>query len=178
MKYRDIEQRFTDVVAGYLSQGYTIDTRSMCTIWGDVTAIVDLVKDRDLVRVKLRDDREKAKGRYASTYVKFVELSVEGIEVLLEEKYYAITPDRKIVLYGTKGEAVKAFDLRFLRATRKIRFDKLEDRSFENQKSMELAKRFVRRKLGLKRVHSANLGVLKNNGEYQIWYGEKYWALH
>ena len=61
MKYADINKRFTEIVAEYISKGYTINTASMRGSQGEI-AKVDLTNGTEIIRVMVNNFSDLSNG--------------------------------------------------------------------------------------------------------------------
>ena len=80
MKYADINKKFTEIVAEYLSKGYTFNTASMNGSQGE-TAKVDLTNGSEIIRVLM------------DTFSDWTEVHLEGVEIIVGRCTDEVTPN-------------------------------------------------------------------------------------
>lgn len=190
MRYADINKRFTEIVAEYIGKGYAINTATMGGSQGE-TAKVDLTNGAEIIRVLIDGFSEWKEfhlsgleiivGRVKDDVAPhdsgcFDTIWNSNLEVLYEECFYLIAETRKCAgIYGTKDEAHAAAKLRAERRTARNSGRETADIT---DKAMEIAKRVIRRKLGVKRIREADIGVYRYNGVYDVVYRGKTYRLH
>jgi len=186
MKYADINKRYTEIVAGYISKGYTINTISMSGSQGE-TAKIDLTNGTEIVRVMVdtfSDWRANVEG-IEIIVGRVVDKSVKPhdnsgwntiwnnqLEVITTERYYRIGRDSNH--YGTQAEAEAATALRVKRYIARETTRQTENITC---KAVDIAKRIIRREFGIKRICEADITVSKYNGAYTIGYRGKAYRL-
>ena len=167
MKYADINKKYTAIIAEYLANGYTINTRIMGDTfheWTDISL----------------DGLEIIVGRADSEVIPNCEsdyctLWNNRLDIISRERFYEIGADRHHgKFYGTQEEATAAQQLRFQRYIAKHQDSKTEDIT---AKAMEIAKRIIRRELKIKRICEADVTVSKHDGAYTIKYRGKIYRL-
>lgn len=191
MKYADINRRYTEIVAEYMAKGYTINTRTMSGSQGEY-AHIDLTDGVEIIRVLV------------DTFYDHTDISLEGLEIIvgrassevepnrgddrftvwnskldimLRERFYEIGADRRHgKFYGTEDEATTARKLSVHRYASSNRGRKTE--RITSPKAIEIAKRVIRRKFGVKRISEGDITVSKYNGIYTIGYRNKAYRLH
>lgn len=124
MKYADINKRYTEIVAEYISKRYTINTASMGGSQGE-TCKVDLTNGTEIIRIIVDtfsdwsanlEGTEIIVGRVIDENVKPHSNSDRytiwnnRLEVITAERYYRIGRDSNY--YGTQVEAEAASALR------------------------------------------------------------------
>ena len=133
MKFAGIEARFTEVVGGYMANGYTLNARTMGGTQGEI-AKVDLCKGNDLIRVYI------ARGCDSDLFCDIVELVVgrckacnkkdriefivwnSKLEVLLKETYWDVSYKAGSDWYVSKEEAFAGRKLHYARSNaRRVR---------------------------------------------------------
>ena len=190
MKYADINKRFTEIVAEYIGKGYTINSSSMRGSQGE-TAKVDLTNGTEIIRVMINsfnewneislEGEEIIVGRAHDDVVPhdsgcFNTIWNGNLEVLSCERFYTIGAHRTSKeIYGTKAEAEAVARLRYARSLSRTSIQKPVDIT---DKAMEIGKRVVRRKFGVKRVSAADVRVLKHKGSYIVEYKSRTYRLH
>lgn len=190
MKYAEINKRYTELVAEYMSKGYTINTSSMSGSQGEI-AKIDLTDGEKVIRIMISTFHSY--GMHTDKPCDGVEIIIgkstdnvkpnsdntwntiwsNHLEVIHEEHFYKI--DNYSDYYITsKEEARKAVEIRCERY-RTFEADKYEP----SAKAMEVAKRIVRDKLGYKRINPSEIKLSKNkSNEYVVSYKGKYYHLH
>ena len=190
MKYADINKKYTAIIAEYLANGYTINTRTMSGSQGDY-AHIDLTNGSEVIRIMV------------DTFHDWTDISLEGLEIIVgradsevepnsendyhtlwntkldiisRERFYEIGADRRHgKFYGTLEEATAAQQLKVQRYIAKHQDSKPEDIT---ARAMEIAKRIIRREFKVKRINEAKVTVTKRNGTYAINYNGKVYRLH
>ena len=190
MKYADINKKYTAIIAEYLANGYTINTRTMSGSQGDY-AHIDLTNGSEVIRIMV------------DTFHDWTDISLEGLEIIVgradsevepnsendyhtlwntkldiisRERFYEIGADRRHgKFYGTLEEATAAQQLKVQRYIAKHQDSKPEDIT---ARAMEIAKRIIRREFKVKRINEAKVTVTKRNGTYAINYKGKVYRLH
>lgn len=126
MKFAEINRKLTEIVADYISRGYTINTNTMNCLNPGVLGKVDVTDGKEIVRILLEEFREEADwldegwtprlygvrlvvGR-ATENLKPNRKNIGGIwnsnlDILSEEKFYRVG-DWDADWYGTAGDAV------------------------------------------------------------------------
>lgn len=189
MKYADINKRYTEIVAEYISKGYAINTATMSGSQGE-TAKVDLTDGTEIIRVMIAtfsDWRASLEG-VEITVGKVMDEDVRPhsnsgwatiwnnrLEILSTERFYKIGEDRHHgTFYGSETEAKAVVVIR-----RSRYFLRESSRKTENitDKAMEIAKRIIRREFGIKRICEADITVSKCNGTYTVGYRNKVYRL-
>lgn len=189
MKYSDINRRYTEIVAEYMSKGYTINTASMGGSQGE-TCKIDLTDGADIIRIMV------------NTFSDW-EVNLEGVEIVIgkatekdvrphngsgwntvwssrlditsRERFFKIGEDRTTgTQYGTETEAAIARTLRIERAIAKKPSEQPEKLT---GKALEIAKHYIRRRFNVKRICNATLSIRRYNGTYTITYGKLTYTL-
>ena len=195
MRYKDINARYTAIVAEYLANGYIINTRSMTGNQGDY-AHIDLTDGTEVIRVMLVafHDRDMASletmlslcgleiivGRASSKVIPnnendYCDLWNCELSIISKECFYEVGTDRcHGKFYGTQKKAMAAYQLRVQRYIAKHKAGKSENVSI---RTMEIAKRIIRRKFGVKRINEANVKINRSNGIYIVQYKNKTYCL-
>lgn len=189
MKYADINKRYTEIVAEYISKGYTINSASMSGSQGE-TAKVDLTNGTEIIRVLIdtfsdwANDLEGVKilvGKVTDEDVlphcssKWATIWNNRLQILNTERFYKIGEDcRHGTFYGSEAEAKAVVAIR-----RSRYFLRESTRKTENitDKAMEIAKRIIRREFGVKHIRESDIMVSKYNGVYTIGYRDKTYRL-
>ncbi|MBQ7895976.1 MAG: hypothetical protein IJ364_05410 [Oscillospiraceae bacterium] len=187
MNYADINKRYTEIVAEYISKGYTFNTISMSGSQGE-TAKIDLTNGTEIIRVMVDtfsdwsanvEGIEIIVGRVVDKSVKPHDNSGwntiwnNQLEVITTERYYRIGRDSNH--YGTQAEAEVATALR---VKRYIARESARQTENITGKAMDIAKRIIRREFGIKRICEDDIMVSKFKGVYTIGYKSKVYRLH
>lgn len=191
MKYANINKRFSEIVAEYMSKGYTINTASMGGSQGEI-ANVDLTNGTEIVRVLVDSFSE-----YNGHSLHGVEITVgkvtdnvepnrpdtfmnivwnQHLEIISTERFYNIG-DYRCDNFGTKEQAEKAAEISEERFARR-RAAKVE--FVPSEKALDLAVKIVREKLGYRRVCRADVRLSKNDrtNKYTVAYNGKTYTIH
>lgn len=189
MNYADINKRYTATVAGYMTKGYTINTRSMCGSQGDY-AHIDLTDGTEVIRIMVDtfhewtdislDGLEIIVGRADSEVIPNCEndyhtLWNTKLDIISRERFYEIGADRHHgKFYGTLEEATAAQQLKVQRYIVKHQSGEAKDLT---PKAMEIAKRIIRREFNVKRICEADVKVSKSSSGYTVSYKGKAYRL-
>lgn len=129
MKYFEIEKKYTEIIADYLTKGYTLNTVTMSGTQGEL-AKVDLTNKVEVIRVRIErfsdyscgSDLEGVKiivGRSNKPYVETNRHEIiwnNEVEVISEIAFYAINRMySRNSIFGTMEEAKAAAEKRFNR---------------------------------------------------------------
>lgn len=186
MTYKDINNRFTQIVAEYIAQGYTFNTSSMGGSQGEI-ANIDLTNGKEIIRIlvdNFHDWRESVEGvkiiigkstddvRPHSGQLHETVWNTH-LEILRTEVFYKIS--RYSNFYGTKEEAEAARDVRHARYARR-EFSHTEYKPSDKAKA--IAERIVRNKFGYIRVNPAEVKITKGGDGYCVVYRGKVYYLH
>ena len=200
MHYIDINKRYTAIIAEYLAKGYTINTGSMGGTQSD-RAHIDLTNGDEIIRIMIHSFRERVGNIYLGGLDIIVGQATDDVEpnsgestlIIWNEKLDIISRERFYTVgnnhghgnyYGTKEEAVAAEQKRIQRSSANSRNTKIE---FSTPKALEIAKRMIRQKTGVKRIRNADVRVFKDvrdfkhvtkHIEYFIAYKEMLFVLH
>lgn len=189
MKYKDINQKYTELVSKYLAAGYLINSATMSGSQGE-TASIDLTNGTQIVRLTIKtfydmddylDGVEIVEGRV----VESIEPHNEGgrqtiwndrLDVMSCQRYYEVGENRKTrrKFYGTLEAAKQA---------RKIHYDRWTRNQMSNSKDLtkigkEIGKRIVREKFKVKRVCECDIKVSKTDRTYIVVYKNNTYRLH
>ena len=80
MKYADINKKYTAIIAEYLANGYTINTRTMGGSQGDY-AHIDLTNGTEVIRILVE------------TFHEWGKLSIEGLEIIVGRADSEVIPN-------------------------------------------------------------------------------------
>lgn len=190
MKYADINERYTEIVAEYVGKGYTINTASMGGSQGE-TCKIDLTNGTEIIRILFDtfSDYETCLGGVEIIVGKCTDKDVhpheahrfgiiwnDNLEILSVERFYKVgESDRHGSFFCNEVEAKAAANTRRERYLHRKPTTEYVDIT---DKAMEIAKRAIRRKLGVKRVRSSDIQVFKAPGIYSISYKNKSFRLH
>ena len=190
MKYSEINRAFTEAVGEYLRKGYTVNTATMGGTQGEV-ANIDLTDGRDVIRVVLEKDMDRSlffqhtlvlkvgraggvrphESRYSTVW--------NGrLEELSRKTWYVLGENRKTweQVYGTREEAVKVRELQDVRRDRADRDE--EPKIFTDDARVRVARRFLQRRLGRKRIDTKKIRLTRDSKGYLVRYGQKVFRLH
>lgn len=190
MNRKEINAAFTRKVNEYLTKGYVLNTNTMNGSQGEI-AKVDLTDGTEIVRVLLDSltdydtwdgGLEILVGRVTDTKIRPHEAgSVSStiwnnrLEILETDRFYKLGSDRRNgIFYGTKAEAEKAAAIKRERYIANRTGGVTENIT---DKAREIAKRVIRRELGVKRIYENDIKVYrnKNDGTHAVEYrGKKY----
>lgn len=189
MKLTDINKRFTEIVTEYLTNGYMLNIASMGGSQGE-RAKVDLTDGTTVVRVYIDDFSERG-----DLYLSGLEIVVgkttqelnprnsvmretvwsHYLTVVYSERFYELGIGRNNErYYGRLGEATTA-----ARQAGKRFAARCAERPMEltSDGAIEIAKRVIRKKLGVKRVADKDVSVTKEDGNYIVRYRKKHFRL-
>ena len=189
--FADINKRFTEIVAEYMANGYTINTSSMAGHQGEVGK-VDLTDGTRVVRVLLDSFHDEA--NFSIEGLKIIVGEAEGtipnskergdtiwnnlLKVLSVECFYVVGKNRRTgASYGTREQAEAA---EWLRNTRYISAKygrRTENIIKKYPKALEIAKRIIRREFGIKRIKEDDVCFCKCDGAYVVTYHGKVYRL-
>lgn len=173
MTYKGINEKFTSEVSKYLARGYRFNTASMNGSQGEL-AKVDLTNGAEIIRIVARTfskewDKQGVElfvGRVAEKenvrpdVAHCVNTIWDGrLEQVSSQWFYEVNSygaPRKF--YGTEADAEAASKVRMRRyAQRPSRMAK----DMTNAKTIRIAVRFIRRKLGIKNVDKKRIEVFR-----------------
>lgn len=190
MRYKDIDQKYTELVNKYLTAGYIINSATMAGNEGE-RASIDLTKDGEIVRVLVVEFRESEKNFLKGTeiiegrVVEDIEPHHEGgwqniwnnrLQVISRQRYYEIGENRKTCrkFYGTQEEANRAVELR--RHRRYIK--KMSDTQDLTQIGLKVAERIIREKFKARRIAYKDIRITKTGKDYVVVYKNNTYRLH
>ena len=185
MYFSDINKRFTNIVAEYIGNGYTINAATMCDIEEEI-AKVDLTNGNEIIRIQLRPEYSQ------SDRVEFFSLEVgkcpvnilpnyhsnlyfirrSSLEILECEQFYKVGEKRDgRAFYGDYDHARYAAYVRIQRQYRNETEDKFMDLT---EKRIEIAKRLLKRKFPYSQIKECDIALVKRSGGgYDILYGSR-----
>ena len=185
MYFSDINKRFTDIVAEYIGNGYTINAATMCDVEEEI-AKVDLTNGNEIIRIQLRPEYSQ------SDKVEFISLEVgkcpvnilpnyhnnlyhirrNSLEILECEQFYQVGEKRDgRVFYGDYDHALYAANVRIQREYRNENEDQLLDLT---EKRMDIVKRLLSRKFPHSKIKECDVALVKRfDGGYDIRYGSR-----
>ena len=188
MKYIDINKRYSEIVAEYISKGYTINTASMSGSQGEI-AKIDLTDGNEIIRIsvstfveyrRVTEGYEIIVGRYTEGETKphnsdrmYSTIWNSKPEIIYSERFYKI--DRYGDFLGTEEEAIHA------NAVRSERYNNRKDVTptpAPSKKAIEIAKRIIRRKFGYNRINTSEVKIFKGESGYIVSYHGKRYILH
>ena len=194
MKQTDIETIFTEKVAEYISKGYTLNLTTMNGSQGEI-AKVDVRKDDEVIRILLEHKSEALTGY---RYCDYMMLTVgtakvdkrtarpfdtfsttlwnDSLDIVEQRKFYQISPSSDFFT-----EDVEAFiimlDKHYKRYANRYQISK----EYLDGEAIEVAKRYIKRTVGLSRVSTNHIRVKKvTRGKvgYIVEYRGKTFKLH
>lgn len=197
MKFCEINQRYTDLVANYITAGYHFNTITMSGSQGE-TARVDLTNGTEIITIYTESFSDWSgvndlKGvqiciAHVNQQDELIPDSHEGYrtlwlshaEIEYRERYYQVGRDAN--WYVTEGEAKAAAAKQYERYTRKPRQYGCKTTKITNPKAIELAKQYLIDNNVGKRIDARYLEVKKTfDHGYTRWYivyKSKYYSLH
>lgn len=181
MKFAEINKMFTEIVNEYISKGYYINTGSMGGSQGEI-AKVHLTDGKELICVYI-DYTCNKKVIYAENthFLKAIEIVVgrsnavavidergplstvwlDNLEIIKTKTFYSVA--RRKEFYTTDvSEAIVCEEKRYNRGMRRSRRSNMLFNSIE---AREIAKRYIKRKAGYKRVSVDEIHIVKNINE-------------
>lgn len=190
MKFAEINKRYTEIVAEYITKGYTINAGTMGGSQGEL-AHIDLTDGNSIIRVLVCEETEfDEKHRRIDTCQIIVGRCTDKVginsnggwgnivwnshlEIITCEKFYLLSGRRTETEYGTKEEAEIAEEKRFQRYLNRSTKDiDLTD------KYLELGKQVAKRVWNKKKVSSTDIKVFKRNNNYYVSYKYEPYKLH
>jgi len=193
MKYADINKRYTEIVSEYMAAGYTLNTATMTGSQGEI-AKIDLTDGKEIIRVLATNFHDwKGQNIYEGVGI-IVGRANEGnrvtpnneresatlwnnhLEVLRQERFYELGENRRSgKFYGTQAEAVAAWNTRLQRYKDK----QANVKATLPAQALEVAKRIVRERFGVKRICEADVIIKKlDKGGYSVSYRNHACQLH
>lgn len=177
MKFAEINKMFTEIVSEYISKGYYINTGSMSGSQGEI-AKVHLTDGKELICVYITHTCNK-KVSYAENthFLEAIEIVVgrsdavdvidertpfltvwfHELEIIKVKTFYSVA--RRSEFYTTDvSEAIVCEEKRYNRGMRRLRHNIF----FNSAEAKEIAKRYIKRKAGYKRVSVNEIHVAKN----------------
>lgn len=181
MKFAEINKMFTEIVNEYISKGYYINTGSMSGSQGEI-AKIHLTDGKELICVYI-DYTCNKKVSYAENthFLKAIEIVVgrsnavavidergplstvwlDKLEIIKTKTFYSVA--RRDEFYTTDvSEAIVCEEKRYNRGMRRSRRSNM---LFNSIKAREIAKRYIKRKAGYKRVSVDEIHIVKNINE-------------
>lgn len=184
MKFAEINKMFTEIVNEYISKGYYINTGSMGGSQGEI-AKVHLTDGKELICVYITHTCNK-KVSYAENthFLEVVEIVVgrsnavdavsaidkrgffatvwlDNLEIIKTKTFYSVA--RRKEFYTTDvSEAIVCEEKRYNRGMRRSRRSNM---LFTSVEAREIAKRYIKRKAGYKRVSVDEIHIVKNINE-------------
>lgn len=194
MKYIDINKRYSEIVAEYISKGYTINTASMSGTQGEI-AKIDLTDGNEIIRISIDgfsnwresiEGYEITVGRDTKDEVKphtndsgYNTIWNNNLEIIHTERFYRI--DRYSDFLGTEEDAKNAVAVR----RERIKYSRDKAQRFisslepnTSAKAIEIAKRIIRRKFGYSRINTSEVKISKDNRGYTVVYRGNVYTLH
>ncbi len=207
MKFADINRRFTEIVAGYLKAGCTINTATMGGSQSEV-AHVDLSDGNNVTRILLQHFFFKD-DFYNDGYEIVVGSTRKAVradqppencagtiwntrlDVVYREEFYEIGKRRGYaVWFGTREDAIAARNTRTNRSVQRYYANPSHDDAMTGN-AIRIAERYIRRVTGIKHPNRAKLAVyhdirvhtdepLRGHvcGQYTVIYNGRSYILH
>lgn len=189
MKFAEINKRYTEIVAEYISKGYTINAGTMSGSQGEM-AHIDLTDGNEIIRVLVCEEREYENKDRLDICQIIVGRCTDKIkinnddnwdtvwnnrlEVIRCEKFYKLSKHSSTgTEYGTREEAVIADEKRFQRYR-----NRSTDRIDLTDKYLKLGKQIAKRVWNKKKVNTADIRVYKRNNSYYVSYKYETYKLH
>lgn len=189
MKYAEINKRYTEIVSEYMAAGYTLNSATMTGSQGEIASI-DLTDGKEILRVLVTrfndcgdcctyEGVDIIVGRAGERDMvtpnddnNWHTLWNDHMEVVRQERFYQVGESRRGgKFYGTKEEAEAAYKVRMQRYK-----DKRERKTpaAPSPRMLEIARRIVKERLGVKRVSMDDVKLAKNSeGKYVVRYHSK-----
>ncbi len=202
MKYADINRKFTEIVAGYLKAGCTINTATMVGNQGEV-AHIDLNDGDNTIRILIQqffckdnfynDGYEIVVGntrravRADQPPVNTAKMIWnDRLDVICREEFYQI--DKRYgypVWFGTRDDAIAARNVRTERSVQDYCVNPIRKDEMSSN-AVKIAERYIRRVTGIKHPNRAKLTVRhairrdgwRIYGQYIVIYNGKSYILH
>lgn len=199
MKFADIDKRFTNILAEYISKGYTINTPSMGGSQGEVSN-VDVERNGEITRLFLKRFAEPfgADKSHLAEPLEGIDIivgkansecgvkphDIEGwgtiwnnrLDIEYTERFYQINRQGSC-FYGTKEEAEKAAEIRLKRWL--YGQDHRPTRTLiDTPEARQIGARVLRRRYGLKVVKTDAVEVWRKSDGYAVTYRGKFIDLH
>lgn len=191
----DIDKKFTNKVAEYIANGYMINPTTMSGHQGEVCK-VDLIKDTNFIRIWLNDEPvrdpnnkyyfmrarvlrvSKLGCSYRASYGGFDTIWNDGLETVEEFFFYKIDNrggQRSSWYIEDYAQYLQCMAIHKERLSKHFFNDSLK--LIDNPKAIEIAKKYLRKRLGCTRIHQKFLRVEKQNSLYTICYKNKRYPL-
>lgn len=186
MTYKDINNRYSEIIAEYIGKGYTINTSTMGGSQGEI-ANIDLTDGTEIIRILVesfsdwREGLEGVKiviGRSTddirpNTDQLLATIWNSHLEIVRTEYYYKIS--RYGSFYCTKEEAEAA---RNVRHARYARIARVHTAYTPSKEAMAIAEKVVRNKFGYLRVNPKEVKLSKSPNGYYVTYRNNTYHLH
>lgn len=197
MKFYEINERFTDLVANYITAGYHFNAATMSGSQGEI-ARVDLTNGTEIITIYIDSFSDwsgenelkgvqiciarvgQQDGLIPDCHEHFRTLWLSHAEVEFRERFYQVGRDAN--WYVTEDEAKVAAAKQYDRCTRKPRQYGCKTTKITNPKAIELAKQYLIDNQVGKRIDVRYLEVKKTfDHGYTRWYivyKGKFFSLH
>lgn len=180
MKRYEIDNELTKIVASYLVKGYIINTNSMNGHQGE-EGKVDLVKGEELIRVwlerecKFRGDSypffgyimKLRVGRWDYPAIESIKYGrtawMDDFYILQETDYYQVGTNWYL---SDLNEAIRVKDIQEKRLSLRYK-NSIFDIRFDGDRYKSLAKNYLKRKVGYKRVSEEDIVVVRKSPLYK-----------
>lgn len=191
MKYIDINKKFSEIVAGYLSRGYIINSSTMSGSQGEITK-VDVTDGVEIIRIAVTEFRDWKANLEGIEIVTGVAVNTDvvphrerrhgwntiwehEIEIMERVRFYEIgdTPYNG-KFYGTEDEAKAAAELKLRRYVLR---HPIRQSAVDSPEAIRIAKSYIQRTQGVKRVAVDSIKVRKTKESYLIDYKNKTYRL-
>lgn len=195
MKYAEINKKFTEAIAGYITEGYTFNTATMGGSQGE-RARVDLTNGTEIVTIYLTQFAEWGDGCSLKGWELVVAhpneqdelipndrsdcriLWLSHVETISVERFYQLGHDDD--WFMTREEAIIAVKKSYERFNNKPRTYGTRTTELTSPKALQLAKQYlINRRVG-KRIDMSQLKVKKRIEKprvqfYIVYKGQYYW---
>ncbi len=197
MKFVDINKRYTDLIANYITAGYHFNTVTMSGSQGEI-ARVDLTDGTEIITIYIDSFSDWASGNdlkgiqiciacvgqqdelVPDCHERFRTLWLSHVKVEFCERYYQVGRDAN--WYVTEKEAEAAAAKQYERYTRRPRQYGCKTTKITNPKAIELAKQYLINNHAGKRIDVRYMEVKKTfDHGYTRWYivyKGKFYNLH
>lgn len=186
MRFFDINKRYTEIINGYLAEGYIFNGSTMGGSQGEICSI-DLTNGTEIIRVYMNDFSDYLENKEGVEIVvgrctddvkpnacTDRTVWISHLEVLSRERYYRLGRYHTDY-FGTEADAKTAADRRRARYCNR---DHAVETRIDDPKKLAIAKKIARTKLGVKRICNDDLKLFKSRKGYEVIYRDKSYRLH
>ncbi|MCC8066815.1 MAG: hypothetical protein LIO94_06910 [Clostridiales bacterium] len=188
MKFNDINKRYTEVVAEYMANGYTINAGTMGGSQGEIASI-DLTDGAEIIRIAVESFREWNDNVKEGIQI-IVGRSTDGVkpnrgermsstiwtnhlDIIFCEKFFKIGESRKngqyYDFYGTEAEADEAGAKNMERWRNRNKSNQHASKDI-TAKALQIVLPVVRREFKINRVVKTYVKVSKRDDGYYVSY--------